>query len=608
MSRPSTISKVQSVATKSLSPIGTSVSRQSGQVTFPRSEKSLSKHSALSLLNGDSEPFVKKDVNPFKMPADHDILMLRDKEKQKKKKERETQRELKVHQKTTYTSRVNARTKSMIKPAADIEDDVSIDEEKEKDGVWTVKEDPQFVLTTTRDRNIEKENLAEFISKKREMFLVQYSLGVKRDEMRKLEEIAQAEEKKLEMAEQYLEEDAAMFDEFLKENDKLAVDAIKNAEVETKAKLEKVAEIKRINAQMMSIKSEISKNEDTLKEYMLYKKFLDALAPQEWKEERKRQKTAKMKERDRISKEREKSQSSIGRGRRTSVGSSSLHEKPSRGTARRKESRSKASMSSGRRKSSHHDSEDSRSVISVDMVSDDEDSDDDVELFFRDPLQLLDIFTELEEQNLSLIQNSQETEEALEDMRKTIQQTQDKMNKETDALKQQIRQLKQATKDEQEKAAELKMKSKMFSYGEFKAEDQEKMLAELDRKVGDVYRNCIGDNEANISTLQMLTNIENRLEELFEIIEMLPQDKVELAEKAKEKERRLRLREEKLEAQKRHQEERLRRALERAQAEPKKKQGRKLNFRSAPPQAKKREDTTNEKQDKEEEEMKYFFT
>ena len=57
--------------------------------------------------------------------------------------------------------------------------------------------------------------------------LTQYSLGVKRDEMRKLEEIAAAEEKKLEMAEQYLEEDAAMFDEFLKQNDQNSVDAIR---------------------------------------------------------------------------------------------------------------------------------------------------------------------------------------------------------------------------------------------------------------------------------------------------------------------------------------------------------------------------------------------
>ena len=593
---------------------GGSGSRQSGRVTFPHSGKSSSniKHnSALSLLSQVEDD--KKTQNPFKMPEDHDIFSLRDKEKQKKKREREKQRTLNVHEKTTYTSRINARTKSMIKPAGDTDDDLSDEDEKDKDGALTVKEDPQFVLSTTRDRNVEKENLADFVAKKREMFLVQYSLGVKRDEMRKLEEIAQAEERKLELAEQYLEEDAAMFDEFLKDNDKNAVEAIKVAEAETKAKLEKVSDIKKINAQMMAIKSEISKNEDTLKEYKLYRKFLDALAPQEWKEEKaKKQEEKSEKARERSvtkSSAREKSQSSIRR--KVSVGGTSTGapgRSISRTSMQRKYSRSKGSSSTARRKTSQIDSEDTRSVASIETVTDDEESEDEVELFFTDPKQLLDIFSELEEQNLSLIQNSQDTEETLEDMRKTIQQTQEKMNKETETLKTQINFLKDAIDAEQEKAAELEMKSKMFSYGVFKAEDQEKMLAELDKKVGEVYRNCIGDNEANISTLQMLTNIENRLEELFELIEILPQDKVELAEKAKDKERRLRLREEKLLAQKRNQEERLQRALERAQAEPKRKNGRRLNFRSAPRQAKKQENTANEKQDREEEEMKYFFT
>ena len=49
------------------------------------------------------------------------------------------------------------------------------------------------------------------------------------------------------------------------------------------------------------------------------------------------------------------------------------------------------------------------------------------ELYFSDPHQLLDIFAELEEQNLSLIQNSQETEEALEEMKQTIKNTKNKM-------------------------------------------------------------------------------------------------------------------------------------------------------------------------------------
>jgi len=39
---------------------------------------------------------------------------------------------------------------------------------------------------------------------------------------------------------------------------------------------------------------------------------------------------------------------------------------------------------------------------------------------------------------------------------------------------------------------------RMFSFGEFKADDQEKMLAVLNKKVEEVYRSCIGDNEANI--------------------------------------------------------------------------------------------------------------
>ena len=53
--------------------------------------------------------------------------------------------------------------------------------------------------------------------------------------------------------------------------------------------------------------------------------------------------------------------------------------------------------------------------------------DEELELYFKEPQQLLDIFGELEEQNLSLIQNSQETEEALEEMKLTYEQTKEKL-------------------------------------------------------------------------------------------------------------------------------------------------------------------------------------
>lgn len=549
------------------------ISGQSGRVTFPNSAKSGSSRSIMSADDAGAQG------NPFKMAPDSDIFVLRDKERQRKKQERLRQRGLHVHEKTTYSSKVNFRTASMIRPA---------DSDEEKDGedgdkTVSVKDDPQYTIRVTRDRHVEKESLAEYIAKKREMFLVQYSLGVKRDEMKKLEEMAQKEEKKLELAEQYLEEDAAMFDEFLKENDANSAEAVREAENETKAKLEKVAEVKKINTQMMTIKSEISKYEDTLKEYQLYRKFLDSLTPQEVREERdiKRQKRREEKQR-----EQEKNMQVL---------------KKSGGALADKSKKKVPSKTGSAIKKSDQDS-----VISA-MLDSDEDSDEELDLYFTDPHQLLDIFAELEEQNLSLIQNSQETEEALEEMKQTIKQTKIKMEKETQILKDQIDKLNTQILKEEARAEDLKIKAKMFSYGEFKAEDQEKMLQALNKKVEEVYRSCIGDNEANISTLQMLTNIENRLEELFEQIETMPQDKVEAAEKAKEKERRLKLREEKMEQQRLHQEERVRKALERAKAEPKKQTGRKLVFRSEPPRHKKKEDERDDQASREEEELAYFF-
>ena len=66
-------------------------------------------------------------------------------------------------------------------------------------------------------------------------------------------------------------------------------------------------------------------------------------------------------------------------------------------------------------------------------------------------------------------------------------------------LKRQVNLLTKAIELEETKASDLEMKSKLLSYGEYKADDQEKMLVEIDKKVLSVYTKCIGPNEANIS-------------------------------------------------------------------------------------------------------------
>ncbi|KAG9352960.1 hypothetical protein JZ751_017536 [Albula glossodonta] len=249
-----------------------------------------------------------------------------------------------------------------------------------------------------------------------------------------------------------------------------------------------------------------------------------------------------------------------------------------------------------------------RSVESTTADASFSDYDEEPEMYFTDPQQLLDLLTDLEEQNLSLIQNSRETEETLEELRQIMDQTRKKMEKETEQLLQQIKSMTINIKQEEERAAELEVKARLFSYGKYKEEDQDSMLDQLGQKVEEVYRSCVGDSEGNLSTLQMLTAIEGRLGELLESMETMPRDRVLMAERAKEKERRLRLREEKISQQKRHQEERLRKALERAQADITKTKGKKLMVRSHPPEHKVKETVDHDITDKEKEEHLYFFT
>lgn len=52
------------------------------------------------------------------------------------------------------------------------------------------------------------------------------------------------------------------------------------------------------------------------------------------------------------------------------------------------------------------------------IVEEEEESDEEEpELFFKDPSELLKMFHELEDQNLSLIQNGQDMEEAIEELK-----------------------------------------------------------------------------------------------------------------------------------------------------------------------------------------------
>ncbi|KAI8924522.1 hypothetical protein BC831DRAFT_465496 [Entophlyctis helioformis] len=441
-----------------------------------------------TLSNKDAER------NPFHMPSDVEVFAMAREDRRVKQQAKEAMKNLSIYDKNTFYNGLRKRDA-----------------------------DKFLVNRQTRaDRHFGKENLHDFIAKKRECFFVR--------KMRKLEEIAQAEEQKLLDDEKALEEDAAKFDAFLKENDRTL------AEMETKAKLEKIQEIKKLNVNIMSIRSDMSKNEDQLKDLQRYRHFLEKLTPKEFMAQRNAERKAANTKLGGNSKR--------GADREATTGDDSTQ--PASGGA---------------------------AATSADQGDQTEDAGADEEFLDYDEEPVL--FFQLEENNLALIQNCQETEETLEELKAKISETTAKMESETASLNQQIEFLNAAIAREEEKARMLEERAKMFTTGIVGAESQEKLLEDLNHKVK-------------------------------EYIELMPPEKVEQAEKIKDKERRQRLREEKMEAQRALQEERVQRALERARAPVKKKTGKPVVFRSPPPQKKKKKEEDNKK--KEEDDLEYFWS
>lgn len=520
--------------------------------------------------------------NPFRLPADDQIFRLREEEKHKKDEERARCKDLKIWDKSHGTAVMSRSVR--LKELAGIEKTVSLNEVGK-----TFAEGTKVIMP----RRQEKENMNELIAKKREMFLVQMSLDTKREEIRKLEEKAQMKEEALQRSEQMLEEDAMRFDAFLKENDKKAHEAIKKAEDETKRKQEKTQEIKRLTQQIQALNSEMTKHGDALYDCMKYKEFLDKLTPPEWFEQHKLNQHEK---RETIKKESFESKYREWDLTRRRMIDARRKELEAKKEARKKNNKRQQTGASPE----EEEAEEMlfrQSIPPAPRLEDEQCDipDEEPPMYFVHPQQLMDIFAALEEQNLFLIQNSQETEHTLEELNQQLKETRLTMDAQTGQLQYQIIELHNQIESEDNKAKALRMKRENAklesSAGPAGTEavasaptqaQKEKLLSELHAKVAQVYEECGFDGSSKPSCLFMLSQLESKLEVLLADVEKMPQDYVIKAEKEKEKRRRERKREEQQAQQEQQQEERNRRAVERSLQAPKKRNGRPLMFRSKP--------------------------
>lgn len=199
---------------------GLSASRK-GKVSLSLDDK----HTQLVLRE---EAKLDTEPNPFALPSTADVFDVRE---QERKREAEVRKcctlgyhlftfmrlcslfciqakfatsKLKVWEKTTASSRVGRapRVADIDVPSATSSSLVLHGATTAQRGVVAAAAD---VLSKERRRE-PKENMTNFIAKKREMFLVQMALDTKREEIQKLEQKAQAREDGLKKSELLLEE------------------------------------------------------------------------------------------------------------------------------------------------------------------------------------------------------------------------------------------------------------------------------------------------------------------------------------------------------------------------------------------------------------------
>ncbi|XP_036924250.1 coiled-coil domain-containing protein 38 [Sturnira hondurensis] len=588
-----------------------------------------------------------KKKGPYKIFF-KDLFLFKESEMAEKKKEKFLNHSKKIHQKSTFSSRMKSRSHlSQIAFRADT-------------GVGSFEKfmlDPALILRL-QDGAGAKRNIHEFISDQRNRFLLEYTLSTKRSTITKFEKCMETEEQQILKAETKLQDDAVAFEEFLRENDQRSVDALKVAAQETVNKLHMMAELKKASLEVQAVKSEISKAEFLLKEYMKYGLFLLKLSPKQWQIQQalKRVQVSKSKENTdgTLPKILTKLNARMGEGSAEDIKKMSILDDYSPGTGSQGNTRDSGlhsqnfiscnkeqglisnymlflftstiannmdsawTFQTGKpRKESTRAVEKSKmslsnrptSVSSEDSLDDESDYDLEPELYFKEPEELLQVLTELEEQNLTLVQYSQDVDENLEDVNKREKLIRDKINSNIEFLLEHKEMLKANCLREEEKAAELELRSRLFNFGEFNSEAQEKLIDSLSKKINQVYKVCIGDGEVGgLNTVQKLVKIESRLVELSDLIETIPKENVDAIERIKQKERRQKLREEKMKEKQRHQEERLRAALERAVAQPKKKLGRRLVYRSNPPSGNKQELLLVQATRTRSIEEEYFFT
>jgi len=239
-------------------------------------------------------------ISPFRLPNDDEVFVFRELERKKREEIKTLSQDLKIWDKKIGTS---ARPLRLFKNY-----DPSNKENAKRPETTgyslrdraTIVEAQRIINERRRSRDAngkeQREGVVELLERKKEMFLVEMTVGIIEQERETLINKAAEKEEALKKSDDMLEKDWREFDSY-KQNNKQETDfAIQrhNQEMEHRKRTELEYKIK--NNDLTSLKAEKTKNEELIQKYHDAKNFLDKLTPKDILEEKEKEYREKVEE------------------------------------------------------------------------------------------------------------------------------------------------------------------------------------------------------------------------------------------------------------------------------------------------------------------------
>lgn len=274
-----------------------------------------------------------------------------------------------------------------------------------------------------------------------------------------------------------------------------------------------------LKSQLSTVQSDIAKHRESLDECLKYKDFLTKLTPQEWKDQKELEKLERKQQRKSAFVEERMAEHSASMQAEIEAEERAFDEKALEVSKGRRRQRREAEEEARERERQLDQARRriTRRYPTREQVEEtylDVSSGEEMPLYFKEQKQLLEVFTTKEESNLFHIENSQETEQALEDILHRYSEMKLTKSVETNKMKASIAHLEAQIAEQRANCNELKrhINSKEG------ASEQDSLLAELDKEIVEVHAACGHDSEHDPDTLAMLGAIEKRLEEFLSYI------------------------------------------------------------------------------------------